>query len=277
MVLAEPYRADDPTHRLVRRDRDAVGDAAPTGLLGVENRVVAIAIRYGSAVHLCLDSGHFEDARERLTRLTGSDRALENTVPEYRAELPAATDSVDAVLSVPEGDTAAWQARLFGLAELAVVADDTWLYRSVPHETHIREINADAAEGYLETLQAELRDVPATAIVPHGPVASWETEGREYTLTWDALRERTDGGGWRSVSLERLRYVGAEPERSELVFEWSEPAGISRVVRGLTRVFGGGQDYPPTRVGVPAGDVEPILDAFEDLRSRLAYDYEIVE
>jgi len=280
MGLAEPFGTQEPTHQLVVRERDAIDDADPAGCLAVENRVINVAMRHGTAIHLCIDdtlnADRLAHLRETLSGVEDA-RVLENATPEYRAELPADADIVTTALSLPESDTAVWLDRLFGLAELAVVTDDSWLYRSVPHETHIREINAEAVEAYLGTLHRELSDIPGTAIVPHGPLASWNTDGCRYELTWDALRERRDEDQWRSISLERLRRVKPEPERSEIVFQWDPPTGGSRVVRGLRRTFGREVDISPMRLTIATAEVATVLDALEDLNVRLGYGYEIIE
>lgn len=281
MGLVEPFGTQEPTHRLVVREREAIDDADPAGALAVENRVVDVAMQHGTAVHLCIDDNLTGDRlallRETLHPVEDDVRVLENATPEYRAGLPMDADILETALSLPEGDTDAWLDRLFGLAELAVVTDDTWLYRSVPHETHIREINAEAVEGYLGTLHRELSDIPGTAIVPHGPLASWNTDGCRYELTWDALRERQDGDQWRSISLERLDRIKPEPERSDLVLQWARPTGASRVVRGIRRVSGSETGFPPTRLTVQTAALSTVLDWFRDLKARLDYEYELLE
>ena len=280
MVLAEQYRVDEPTHQLRVRPDATVSDADSESFLAVENRVIETAMDDGSAVHLCIEETVHTDRlvslRTHLPRVEEDERALENGVPEYRAELPDERSVVEEVLTVIEGETDRWLDRLHGIAEIAIFTEDTWLYRSVPHETHIREINAGAANGVLSALRDAIEEIPRAGIVPDDPLASWETGDRQYELRWDRLQWSGDGTRWRTASLEGLNRVVSEPARSELVFDWEPPAGLGRLRWAIQRYLGVTDDAVPTRVTVPPDHFESALNALAILQRRLGYEYECI-
>ena len=76
--------------------------------------------------------------------------------PEYRASLPDDTDVVRTCLEENEHD--GWLARYWGIVEFVVFSDNNWLYHSVPHHSHVREINA-TTDGFIEELNDALRTV----------------------------------------------------------------------------------------------------------------------
>ncbi|MBX0304559.1 hypothetical protein [Haloarcula salinisoli] len=167
MRFRETFDAAGPTHRLNARPSSDVDDRSADGLIGVENRVVDVAMEYGTAVHLDVDPGHgqFELLQRELTQVPDRDRVFVESDHEYRANLPADRSLVDALLDVPDGDRWAYSDRLFALEAVAVLTEQSWTYRSVPHETHIRELNAAGQDGLLAELEDMLERVPGTDIV----------------------------------------------------------------------------------------------------------------
>lgn len=249
-----------------------------TGRIPVENRVVEALVPYGTAVHLSVepDAARLGDRTAQLARVAEDERVFPGARPEYRASLPADADAVLSVLAVEPGDTDAWVDRLHALHELAVVTPGAWLYRSVPHHTHIRELNAEARDRALAAVSDELDAVPRSAVVPIDGLASWRGGGFQYELTWDALRRRTAsemGGGdarWTSFDLCRLRWVSPRPDRAELVARWRSADSWPR--RLLARVVRPASVDPPTRIEFP--DREAMADAVEALAGlQSALDY----
>jgi len=170
MRFRETVDAAGPTHRLVTRPSSDVDDRAADGLIGIENRVVAVAMEYGTAVHLDVDPGHgqFELLQRALTRVPDRDRVFVDSDHEYRGALPADRSTIDALLDVPDDDRWAYSDRLFALEAVAVLTEQSWTYRSVPHETHIRELNVTGQDELLADLADMLERVPGTDIVAVG-------------------------------------------------------------------------------------------------------------
>ncbi|RLM76610.1 hypothetical protein DVK05_16445, partial [Halorubrum sp. Atlit-8R] len=110
--------------------------------------------------------------QRELTQVPDSECIFIGSDHEFRASLPEDRALVESVLEIADGDTDAWADRLFHLVEFAVLTDRSWLYRSVPHETHIREINAGEHEGVIEKLNETFAQVRGSAIVPFGGLTS---------------------------------------------------------------------------------------------------------
>ena len=289
MTLVESYARDEPTHAVRTRSLPGVEDWDEAGMLAVENRAVKVAMNYGSAVHLGLDRSllaerapdRLSTARERFDRVDDSRRILRNGYPEYRAQLPDDSEVVRSCLALEPGDTDGWLARLFGVAEFAVVTDDSWLYRSVPHHAHVRELNAEPADGLVADVAATLEPIRGSGVVPTGALASWTDDEHRYELLWDALRRRErdrDGDAWTVFDLERLRSVDPEPERETLRFRWrSRASGTdSTIRRAVASAVDRLSTDPPTRVVAPDGEtVDDIASTLRELRAQFDYAFEI--
>ena len=278
MVLTEAVDAADPTHRLVTRRADGeAGDASP---IQAENRAVSVLMDYGSAVHLELDPEHdqYETVRRELERVPDSVCLFPGSENEFRASLPEGRAVVESVLEVPGGAKASSDAftfRMFSVARFAVVTDQSWLYRSVPHETHVREINAVGHEGAIADLNATLAHVRESAVVPFGDLTSWTVDGVTYSLDWDALHRSRDGTDVR-YDITRLRQVTVLSSEPSLRFDWAPAGEASGLRRVVSRVLGSERASPPTRVEIPAGsDGDEIVGAFRELRAKLGYTYDV--
>jgi hypothetical protein len=277
MEFTENVDAAEPTHRLVSRSLSGVKDWDELGRVTVENRAVRVLMDYGNAVHLGLDPRHgqFETVLRELTQVPDSECIFIGSDHEFRASLPEDRALVESVLEIADGDTDAWTDRLFHLVEFAVLTDRSWLYRSVPHEAHIREINAGEHEGVIEKLNETFAQVRGSAIVPFGGLTSWTADGTAYDLKWKSLycsgKENS-----ASYDLERLRRVIVLPLEDLLQFDWKPASEESLLRRTAWRVLGSKSAAPPTRVEIPAGeDREQLLDAFRQLREKLGYEYDV--
>ncbi|ELZ16489.1 hypothetical protein C477_15695 [Haloterrigena salina JCM 13891] len=289
MAFAEPADRSEPTHAVRTRSRSGVSDWDDDGQLSVENRVVDVAMTYGDGVHLCLDRsllerrapGRLSTARERFERLPDDRRLFRTDSPEYRARLPEDAEAVRSCLALEPGDTDVWLARLHGIAALAVVTADSWLYRSVPHHAHIRELNADAADGLLADVAGELASIPGSGVVPTGALVAWSAAEYRYELTWNALRRRSPDGesdSWTAVDLDRLRGVRLVPERGEIRFRWGSQAetAASPFRRALASAVDRLTADPPTRVAVAGSEtVAEIAAALRELRAQFGYEFAI--
>ena len=277
MEFTGKFDAVEPTHRLVSRSLSGVKDWDDLGGVTVENRAIHVLVDYGTAVHLGLDPKHgqFETVQQELTQVPDSKCIFIGSDHEFRASLPEDWALVESVLEIPDGDTAAWTDRLFYLVEFAVLTDQSWLYRSVPHEAHIREINARGHGGAIEKLSKTFAQVRGSAIVPFSDLASWTTDGTTYDLKWNSLY-CCDRGKGASYDLERLRQVTALFPENVLHLDWKPVSEESLLRRTVWRVLGSESATPPARVEIPAGgDGEQILDAFRQLREKLGYEYDV--
>ena len=269
--------ASDPTHVLVtRRPSDA---AAPEGMgrVSAENQVVAEAMRHGSAVHVqveqsTLDNMTPESARGLFERVTENQRLTGD--PEFRVPLPAGRDAVASLLSFDPENADSHTQRIFGIAEFAVVTPESWLYRSVPHHAHIRELNADPESGFLSEVRKLLAAVPQTGVFPDGPVLTWQGEESRYELHPETIRKRRDGAQWAAFDLGRLAEVSPGAEREEVLFEWNTPDSVLWSV--AVAVVQRWRPSPPKRVAVRgATTVMEVVDAFADLTETLGYEYRL--
>jgi len=277
MAFAETFDAAEPTHSLVTRALSGVKDWDEFGGVTVENRAISVLMDYGTTVHLEIDPKHdqFETVQQELSRVPDSECIFDRSDREFRASLPEDRALVESLLELPSGDTDAWTDRTFHVVEFAVLTDQSWLYRSVPHETHIREINARGHEGVIEKLHETLARVRGSAVVPFSGLASWTTDDTTYDLKWTSLycsyRETS-----ASYDLERLRHVTALFSENVLHLNWKPVSEESLLRRTVWRVLGSESATPPARVEIPAGeDGQKILDAFCQLREKLGYEYDV--
>ena len=277
MEFTETFNAAEPTHSLVSRSLSGVKDWDELGHVTVENRAIRVLMDYGAVVHLELDPEHgqFETVQRELTQVPDSKCLFIGSDHEFRASLPEDRALVESLLEIPDGDTDAWTDRLFYLAEFAVLTDHSWLYRSVPHEAHIREINAGGHEGVIEKLNETVAQVRGSAVVPFSGLASWTINRTTYDLKWNSLycsdREKS-----ASYDLERLRQVTTLFSENLVRLDWKSVSEESLLRRTVWRVLGSESATPPPQVEIPAGDDgEKILDAFRQLREKLGYEYDV--
>lgn len=278
MAFRDGIDAPEPTHRLVVRNLSGVKDWDDNGSVTVENRIVDVCMDYGTDVHLRVDPDHnqFDTVARELRRVPTTDRLFQGSEHEYRASLPDDQGLVQSVLDIPVDDTDAWVDRLFALDEFGVLVDDSWLYHSVPHHSHIREINAAPVDGLLAALAEVLESVDGAAVVPFGPLAAWTTEGTEYELTWNVLRRRADSDRFVVFSLSRLERVSLDRSGDRLRLDWRPASEESVLRRAIWWLFDSPAASPPTRIEVH-DDGEAVLDAFRELREELGYVYVIEE
>lgn len=281
MRFSETVPTAEPTHRLVTRQLPDVKDWDDAGALTAENRAMDVFVDYGTTVHLEIDSDHgqFETVRRELERVPEPERVFAGSTPEYRAELPADRPLVESLLEIPAEDTDAWTERLFAIDTFAVLSDETWVYRSVPHETHIREINAREHEGLIADLNDVLGDVRGSTVVPFdGVFASWTIDGNTYTLEWGSLRRESGENAHVVYDLKRLQYVTVRGPEPTLYLGWRPPREESTVRRILWWLLCSDAADPSTRIGLPDEDhAREVLDAFRQLRGNLDYEYEVAE
>ncbi|MUV48582.1 hypothetical protein ACNO8S_19655 (plasmid) [Haloarcula sp. KBTZ06] len=277
MGFTEKFDAAEPTHRLVSRSLSGVKDWDELGGVTVENRAIRVLMDYGTVVHLELEPKHgqFETVQRELVRVPDSKCMFVRSDHEFRASLPEDRVVIESVLEIPDGDTDAWTDRLFYFDEFAVLTDQSWLYRSVPHETHIREINPGGHEGVIEELNETLDPVRGSAVVPFGGLVSWTTDDTTYDLKWDSLycsnKEKS-----ASYDLERLKQVTVLFSEDSLRLDWKPVSQESLLRRTIWRVLNPESATPPAHVEIPAGeDGEKILEAFRQLREKLGYEYSV--
>lgn len=157
-----------PTHKLVTRDRAGIRDWDETGIVTVENRALDVLMEYGTSVRLEVDSNHsrFDAVERQLTSVDTVDRLFVDSTHEFAASLQEDRRFLTSFLSVSPGETTEWTDRLFHVEAVAVLRDGSWLYRSVPHEPHIREINARECAELIEELHELFDQVQGSAVVP---------------------------------------------------------------------------------------------------------------
>lgn len=277
MEFTETFDAAEPTHRLVTRRLSGVKDWDELGHVTVENRAISDLMDYGTVVHLGLDPKHgqFETVQQELTQVPDSKCIFVGSDHEFRASLPEDRALVESLLEIPDGDTDAWTDRLFYFVEFAVLTDQSWLYRSVPHEAHLREINARGHEGVIEKLNETFAQLRGSAVVPFGELASWTTDGSTYDLKWNSLY-CSDRDQSASYELERLRQVTALFPENLLRLDWKPVSEESLLRRTVWRILGSESATPPARIKIPTGeDGEQILDVFHQLREKLGYEYDV--
>ncbi|MFW6320230.1 MAG: hypothetical protein ACOC0Z_00135 [Halohasta sp.] len=157
-------KEESPTHRLVATNPSGVKDWDKEGLIDVENQTVDVVLDYGSIVHIDVDPAHsqFEAIENELTQLPKSERIFIGSDYEYRAVLPEDRSFIDSVLKTQNTDE--WHDRLFNIHAFAVLADQSWIYRSVPHESHIREINTASNSGLIKKLHKTLEQLQGATV-----------------------------------------------------------------------------------------------------------------
>ena len=195
---------------------------------------------------------------------------------ERRARLPEDRETVAALLDFESrfaDDEDAWAARLFGVDEFAVLAAGTPFYRSIPHETYIRDLN-DAVPGFVDAAAAATAEYSGVAVLPVDPIVRWSVDGAEHQLNAETVRISGAGDDrWRWFDLSKLAYVRAVPERGELAFQWRDPGGPSLVARArkrFTRLFTG---EPPKRLSASGGTLRELIRTFARLREALDYEF----
>ena len=287
MGFREPLDVADRTHTVITRTSSS-SDETVTNWIEVENTVVEIAMQYGTAVHLSIDGPMLEECSpgtlatvRRLARLRKDEQLLTNgSSVEYRASLPEESGVVRECLTVDhetEAGPGSW--RVFGIHELAVVREDDWLYRSVPHHKHNRMVNA-VADGFADDLNEMLDSVFGSGLFPIGPLLSWEAEGQRYEIESDHLRVDTPTWQeWTAFKLDGLAAVYPDPERLELVCRWDgTPETDSLVLRGLGRVLSRFTADPPTRIDVSDREtLSEVIAALRTVAEKLDYDLVIHE
>ncbi|WP_238717425.1 hypothetical protein [Natronorubrum halophilum] len=277
MAFTEKVDAAEPTHKLVTRNLPDVKDWDETGWVTVENQATGILMDYGTAVHLQLDPKHnqFDTVRSELTRVESSERIFVGSGREFRASLPENRALVESLLEISSDDTDAWTDRTFYVDEFAILAEQSWVYRSVPHEPHIREINASEHEGLIEELDEMMAQLRGTAVVPFDGLASWTVGGIKYELRWDSLYRSFEENSV-SYDVERLEQVTALCPENCLRLDWRSNSEESFLRRTMWRILDSETAAPPTQVDIPAGEAgEKVFAAFRQLHDDLDYDYEI--
>lgn len=288
MGFREPFDTADRTHTVVTRTSSTSNDEG-TGWIDVENIVVKVAMRYGTAVHFRISEEELHEydpeamtiVRERFERIAEGECVLDReNYPEFRAAPPSDTAAVKDCLAVGEGD--AWLGRLYGVYEFAVVRNETWLYHSIPHESYLQDLNAEAADGFLEAATAIVDSKPKFGLFPAGSLASWEADSRRYELEPISKSlgfEDLNSGDWTVFSLNRLAAIYPDAKRLELVLRWSGPPETdSLAIRGLRRIFARFSTDPPTRIGVHDRETfNEVLDAFRMVAAKLDYDFTVHE
>ncbi|AHG01097.1 hypothetical protein HALLA_16405 [Halostagnicola larsenii XH-48] len=278
MTFAARDVAAEPTHKLVTRDLPGVKDGDPAGGVTAENRAVGVLLEYGDAVHLRVDSKHgqFETIRSEFARVPESEQVFVGSERVYRASLPGDRPLVESVLEISAGDTAEWVDRTFYLDAFAILTDESWLYHSIPHETHIRECNASEHDELVAALNETLESVPGSAVVPADGFVSWTIGGVTYELDWDSLHRYAGADSHAMYDLERLQRVCVQTPEAVLRLDWSPASAESLLQRAWWWVVNSESATPPTRVRVPDGErANAVLDAFDRLRSALDYSYEV--
>jgi len=157
-----------PTHKLVAKNPSGVKDWDEEGTIGIENQAMEIIVKYGSTVHVEVDPAHsqFEAIQNELTRLPEAERIFIGSEEEYRAELPTDHSFITSLLEIRANSTDEWIDRLFNIEAFAVLTDQSWVYRSVPHHSHIREINATRVGGLVPELHRALEQRQGGTVVP---------------------------------------------------------------------------------------------------------------
>ncbi len=287
--LSMPSNSDfRSTHRLVYNDAALSSGDDEDAATAVENVVVDAVSNFGTEVRI---AGDFDWIRERVPRMwrglerfepVPADERRLTGGPERRAPLPQDAAAVAAALDFDgDWDEDAWVARLFYVDEFAIYDDEQWRYRSVPHETHVRDLNADGADDMLEAVRDALADVPGVAVFPTDddlglePLARWEAHGVAYTLSPTSLRVTGEGGGTHRFSLDSLEYVRAYPDRRELACQWRR-GGSSLLSSGFRRIVRRFTADRPTRLRFETRRELAVAErTLRELREALDYAYRI--
>ncbi|QLH83616.1 hypothetical protein [Halosimplex pelagicum] len=272
-----------PTHEVVCR-----GDAADA--VAADTRLVAVACEFGDEAFLTMSTDDVSDRSPRTQRILDAefdrlpDGARDGADPTWRARLPGEADALVRALTVADSESdgplgeARW--RVWDVSSVEIRRDGRSIYRSVPHHERF-ELDATAAPELAGSARDRLADLPC-AVVPTGPVATWADDGE---VNHRAIRFEAGSG----VLLEHVRRVAVDRDRREVVVDW-EPLGEraesepNRVLRGVLRAFAwtvdrlDGAERPPRRLSFADGDdFRQAVEAFETVRERVGYDFDIVE
>jgi hypothetical protein len=265
------------THVVVSR-RSPNSEKSDIGQIGVENRVAETAMNHGSAVHVAIQESALremigEEFREHFERVDRDGGRLTGET-EFRAVLPDGRGAVLALLSVDQADTDEWTRRLFALEEFVVVTPDSWLYRSIPHHDHIREINAGATGELLSDIRDTLAGSPQTGVFPDRPLATWQTREKTWELWPEYLRQRSGESSWHAYDLEQIVAFHPVPRRDELLIQWGSPTSLpGRLGSAIRRAL---QGSPPERVHVSGeASLDEVVSALDELAVTLGYEYHI--
>jgi hypothetical protein len=277
-MFSDRVNAVDPTHRLVTRNLSGVEDWDEAGGVTVENQIIAILLEYGTTVHLCLDPKHsrFKTVQNEFTRVPESERTIIGSDQEYQVSIPENRALVESLLEISAGETDEWVDRTFYLTEFAILNGRSWVYRSVPHETHTREINATEHDGVIQKLNEALEQVRGSAVVPFDGLVSWTAEGKEYKLDWNALYRHTRKDAYVGYDLERLQHVVVKFSENILHLDWRSTSEESLVRRTIWRVLDSKAATPPDQIGLPHEEQgKEVVSALRWLRVNLDYSYGI--
>jgi hypothetical protein len=277
-MLSDRVNAVDPTYRLVTRNLSGVKDWDEAGGVTVENQVIAILLEYGTTVHLCLDPKHsrFKTVQSEFTRVPESERTIIGSDQEYQVSIPENRALVESLLEISAGETDGWVDRTFYLTEFAILNGRSWVYRSVPHETHIREINATEYDEVTQRLNKALGQVRGSAVVPFDELVSWTAEAKEYKLDWNALYQHTGKGGYVGYDLDRLQHIVVQLSENVLCLSWRSSSEESLARRTIWRVLDSEAATPPNQIGLPHGEQgKKVVSALHWLRVNLDYSYDI--
>jgi len=277
-MFSERVNAVEPTHRFVTRGFPGVKDWDEDGWVTVENQIIAILLEYGTTVHLCLDPKHsqFKTVESEFTRVPESERTIIGPDQEYQVSIPENRNLVESLLEISTGETDEWADRTFYLTEFAILNGRSWVYRSVPHEAHIREINATEHNGMVQKLNKALEQVRGSAVVPFDGLVSWTAEAKEYKLDWNALYRHTGEDSYVGYDLERLQHVVVQFSENALHLDWRTTSEESLIRRIIWQVLDSEATTPPDQIGLPRGEQEKkVVSVLHWLRANLDYSYDI--
>jgi len=259
-----------PTHRVVCRLAGPASD--DPSWIAVENSVVGVAIAHGTALHVtttpaALDRMVDTVVRDEFVQVTDSGRLSGDT--EFRADADSQAAAQLLAGAFEAGDE--WADRVFAIDEFAVVGPEGWLYRSVPHHAHIRELDADGAKRFLRAVRAAVSEFPRTAVVPDEPLVTW-TEDGERTELWPTTLRRGTGQDRSAFALDRLASV--RPTADGVALRWQEPAStLARLGQQIRRTVG---TTPPARLSVPDEATRSrVQSGLAELADELGYGYTV--
>ncbi|WP_123534296.1 hypothetical protein [Halosimplex salinum] len=275
----------EATHEVVCR-----GD--PADAVAADTRLVSVGCEFGDEALLATTSDDLLDRSPHTQRVLDDElerlpdgAGLRGDGPTWRATLPGDADALRRGLTVdteesdgdPLGD-ARW--RVWDVETVEVRRDDEWIYRSVPHHSQM-ELDGEGAPGLVERATERLAELPC-AVVPTGPVATWEDGGE---LDHRSLRFETGSG----VSLRHVRRVAVDRDRRELVVDWEplrerverEPSRVLRtVLRAFTWTLSRVTDTesPPRRLAfADEASFDRAAEGIEIVRDRVGYEFDVVD
>lgn len=270
----------DFSHHVVDRGLLGSEDGDPT--VRVDNAIASVALAYGDGVRVVAD-------RSLLDNDPIADRAFSSLSPvsggecrigdgERRARLPEDRHTVERLLDFDgrfETDTNAWLTRLHGIEEFAVFAGGEPIYRSVPHEHHIRGVNG-AVSPFVTTAADAVSGYRGVAILPVDPLFAWHADDTAYELHARGLRiPEQNEKGWRWFPLSKLVYVRPAVDRAELTLQWQEARGISPIGRGQNAITKYVNGEPPKRLSASHQQLRGCIESLARLQHALDYEYRI--